>query len=381
MKILFITNRLTFHQEILCQTLYKLHKDFKIILYERIPENKTEKYPLLDIYKDIIIEAYDLNDAEILLSQISAADIVIIGSAPLSLVKGRLNQGKLTFRYSERVYKKKCPWYEIPLRAIKYYFENQRHKSLYLLCASAFTAGDYAKTGTFKNRAYKWGYFPETKEYDIDKLLAEKTNNSILWAGRLIDWKHPEIPVKIAKRLKNEGFDFTLNMIGTGDMDDEIKEIIHQEGLDDNVQLLGSMTPQEVRSYMEKSKIFLFTSDRKEGWGAVLNEAMNSGCAVVASSQIGSSPYLIDDGENGFIYEDGNLCDLYEKVKRLLLNTALCDEFGKNAYFTITETWNGKNAAERLIALSDRLLKNESDDIYENGPCSKANILKDNWYK
>ena len=49
---------------------------------------------------------------------------------------------------------------------------------------------------------------------------------------------------------------------------------------------------------MEKSEIFLFTSDKGEGWGAVLNESMNSACAVVASHAIGSVPFLLKDGEN-----------------------------------------------------------------------------------
>ena len=35
-----------------------------------------------------------------------------------------------------------------------------------MLCASAFTAADYAKTGAFVNKTYKWGYFPLMREYD-----------------------------------------------------------------------------------------------------------------------------------------------------------------------------------------------------------------------
>ncbi len=47
--------------------------------------------------------------------------------------------------------------------------------------------------------------------------------------------------------------------------------------------MLGAMSPDKVRAYMERADVFLFTSDFNEGWGAVLNESMNSGCAVVAS--------------------------------------------------------------------------------------------------
>ena len=384
MKIIFITNFFTPHQEEICSKLYT-ETENNFFLIETV-DTSNKKIPIgwQALKKPDYVIDYNsfLKNKKKYLKEINDSDVVIFGSAPVRLVKTRLKSGRLTFKYSERVYKKKCPWYELPFRAVKYYFQIERHKNLYLLCASAFTAGDYAKTGTFKNRTYRWGYFPYSKEYDIKNLMEEKTADSILWAGRLIDWKHPEIPVKIAKMLKSDGYDFHLNIIGTGDTDDDIRVLIQKENLSENVHLLGSMKPQKVREYMEKSKIFLSTSDRQEGWGAVLNEAMNSGCAIVASSAIGSAPYLIKDGENGFLYKDGDLNDLYKKVKHLLDNSDLRKVFGEKAYRTIANVWNGKVAAERLIALSKELSdKKNSADLYSDGPCSRAKILKDNWYK
>lgn len=382
MKMIFLTNFVTPHTKAITDTLYDIFGNnfcaIETLVYKEseIPIGWRPK-----TRSEYIVTQKDFSeDTEKYIQLINQADTVIIGSAPIKLVKKRLKIGKLTFRYSERVYKKKCPWYQLPLRTVKYYFQIERYKNFHLLCASAFASADYAKTGTFKNRTYKWGYFPQTWEYDIDKLLSEKTTNSILWAGRLIDWKHPEIPVQIAKRLKNDGYDFQLNIIGTGDMYDEIKALIQKENLCENVHLLGSMTPEEVREHMEKTKIYLFTSDRKEGWGAVLNESMNSGCAVVSSSSIGSAPYLIDDGENGFLYDDGNINDIYEKVTYLLDNPNICNIFGEKAYHKIVDIWNAKVAVERLISISKELLDKSDSDLYNDGPCSRAEIIKDDWY-
>lgn len=61
--------------------------------------------------------------------------------------------------------------------------------------------------------------------------------------------------------------------------------------LNDYVTFTGPVQSDKVRGFMERAGIFLFTSDRQEGWGAVLNESMNSGCAVVASHAIGSVPF------------------------------------------------------------------------------------------
>ena len=73
-----------------------------------------------------------------------------------------------------------------------------------------------------------------------------------------------------------------------GEMEEQLHNMIRDKSLEDCVEMPGAMKASEVRSYMEKADIYLFTSDFNEGWGAVLNESMNSGCAVVASHAIGS---------------------------------------------------------------------------------------------
>jgi len=112
----------------------------------------------------------------------------------------------------------------------------------------------------------------------------------------------------------------------------------------------------------------------------VLNEAMNSGCAVVASHAIGSVPFLMKDGENGLIYESGNVDMLYEKVKYLLDKPEEQIRLGTAAYHTIADLWNAEVAAERFVELSKHILAGEKHpDLYKDGPCSKAEIIKDNW--
>ena len=151
--------------------------------------------------------------------------------------------------------------------------------------------------------------------------------------------------------------------------------------LENEVHILGTMKPEQVRDYMEKSQIYLFTSDRNEGWGAVLNESMNSGCAVVASHAIGSVPFLLKNGENGLIYKDGDEEDLYKKVKSLLDDSDLCSKYVKEAYSTLTDTWSAAAAAKRVVELSESLLNNKTSSLFKVGPCSKANIIKDDWFK
>ena len=229
--------------------------------------------------------------------------------------------------------------------------------------------------GSYLGRCYKWGYFPATKIYeDIEQILRKKQCSMILWTARLIDCKHPEVPVKVAAQLKKEGYDFQLDMIGTGPMEQEIRQMIQEEKLQDRVRLLGTMSPEQVREQMEQHQIFLFTSDQNEGWGAVLNEAMNSGCAVVANRQIGSAPFLLQDFDNGLIYNKGNEKELYRLVKYLLDYPQETAQMGRNAYKTITDMWSAESAALRLLTLCKNLLQGKKKTPYAQGPCSKAYI-------
>ena len=251
-------------------------------------------------------------------------------------------------------------------------------KNIYMLCSGAYTAGDFASLGMYKNRTYRWGYFPEVKEHNTDELFSKKKTDSIMWCGRFIDWKHPDDAVLLARKLKEKGYVFQLNVVGTGAMEAELKQLVNDYGLSDCVRFLGSMPPEQVRTHMEQSGIFLFTSDRQEGWGAVLNESMNSGCAVVASDAIGSVPFLISDKKNGSIYSSGDIDMLFENVRYFLDNPLEQKKSGRAAYETTTALWNASSAADRILKLSERLLSGEEyPTLFESGPCSKAKILKD----
>lgn len=386
MKVVFVSNYLNHHQLPFSMAMTQNPEiEYTFIATKPIGEERLQMgYHDTNCEYDFIVHFYENPDSyNKTLELCNNADVVIIGSAPDYLVKKRIRSRKLLFRYSERQLKKGLEFWKYPYRYFKWHKRNPNHANIYMLCASAYASLDYAKFGLFRERCYKWGYFPEVKKYkNINEVIQNKKKNSLLWAGRFIDCKHPECVVEIARRLKQDGYNFTLNIIGTGYMEEELKKLISDYGLETSVFMLGSMSPEKVRENMENSEIFLFTSDRQEGWGAVLNESMNSGCAVVASSAIGSVPFLLKDGENGFIYQDGNIDDLYNKVKCLLDNPQKAAQFGEQAYKTLCDEWNAENAAERFICLVKEILSgNKNPDLFKEGICSKAQILKDNWYK
>ncbi len=374
LKIVFVSNYLNHHQIPSCNEYIKYASEFTFVTTESEANEGFQK----NTDAEYVLHYDRENDREKVISKILEADVAIMGVCPTELISLRMSTKKLTFLYSERFFKRAIWRRFIPITRKKINEKIGRYKNenMYVLASSAYLPYDLSFFKFPISKIFKWGYFPQAVEYaNIEELVDNKKKNSIVWVGRFIDWKHPEYAVELANKLKNNNIDFKLTMIGDGERFEVIKNMVNQNNLQNNVHLVGSQSPEKVREYMEKSEIFMFTSDKNEGWGAVLNEAMNSACAVVASNRIGSVPFLINDGVNGLVFESGNVDELYLKVKELLENQKKRWLFGVNAYKSIYEQWNAKNAIQRLFKLIDAL-QNDNDTPFSDGVCSKVKIIK-----
>lgn len=394
MKVAFVSNYLSHHQIPFSDAISAIQGVEYAFIAVCAMDNERRTMGWRDIKKPYEIRTYTDDESKNRAKEIiNDADVVILGSAPDSYIIPRLKAGKLTFKYAERFYKQGFEYKNLLHAVAGAWLHHGRFQKypLYMLCASAYTAGDAALFHNYIGRTYKWGYFPEAKKYDVADLMSRKLSVtsgwkhpkvSILWAGRLIGWKHPDVSIELAASLKEKGYSFIMSIIGNGEMERQLHAMIEEKGLSDCVEMLGAMPPEKVREHMEQADIFLFTSDFNEGWGAVLNESMNSGCAVVASHAIGSVPFLIRNGENGLIYENGNQAHFERQVEFLLSNPEIRSKIAVNAYKSITEEWNASIAAKRFVVLAESLTtKANTEKLFASGPCSTAELIDNNWFK
>ena len=376
MKVVFFTNFINHHQVHVADELYKeLGDNYTFVATENIPQIfKNSGYPDYS-ERPYLLKAYlDENKAE---AQRLAdeADVVIIGAAPDLYIKKRLAHNKLTFRYSERWFKKNYNRLLFPPFWLYYFHRHTKYRNsnLYMLCASAYTSSDASKIFAYPGKCFKWGYFTSVEKFDFDKLYPQNQDDivHIMWCARFLVWKHPELPIKLAKRLKDSGYSFVIDMFGSGEELERTKRLAKELNVEDVVAFRGNVPNSQILEEMRKHDIFLFTSDRNEGWGAVLNEAMSNGCAAVASNEIGSVPFLVKHRENGLIFQSKNEDSLFENVKYLIDNPQDRYRLSRNAYETMLNVWSPANAAKRLLQLMNGLLKGQTVE-FADGPCSKA---------
>jgi glycosyltransferase involved in cell wall biosynthesis len=379
MKLTLVSNYINHHQIPVSNELYnKLGDDYCFIQTQPMEEERVKMGWDCDVNKIPYLKLF-YEEPDKCRKLIMDSDIVIFGGVEdESYIKPRLDAGKIVIRYSERLYKE-GQWKSISPRGRKKKYEDHTQyadKDVYLLCSGAYVASDFNIVHAYPNKKYTWGYFPKTINYDIDELLAKKQHDKtrLLWAGRFINWKHPEYAIKVAKYLKDKGATFHLDMVGSGELDSELKKLTTDYKLEENVTFQGSMPPEKVRGFMEEANIFMFTSNYLEGWGAVLNESMNSACAVVAGHGIGAVPYLLRHGENGLVYRNEDFNEFKNQVLTLATNRDLQIKLGTNAYNTIAYEWSNKEAADRLYSFCSNLMEKKIS-TYPSGPLSPAPLI------
>lgn len=402
MKVTFVSNYINHHQIPFCEAMFeRLGTDFVFIQTEPMEAERVrmgwavdaKAIPYVKLFYESaqecrnLIESCDLLVAGWLENSGSAAADGLPGA--FEVVMQRLGSGKPAIRISERIYRE-GQWKAVSPRGLMAkYREHIRFRKfpVWLLCAGAYVASDFALIGAYPGKKLKFGYFPKLCYYPasgenallkLQETDCEETVE-ILWAGRLMQLKHPEFAVRLAEDLRDRGFHFHISIIGNGEMEEFLGENIQKKNLENYITIQGFLPPEQVRKAMEKSHIYLFTSNYLEGWGAVVNEAMNSGCAVVGSEQAGSVPYLIENGVNGMTYPDNDYEKFRDAVLYLMENPEARSRIGQRAYETVRDAWNAETAAQRCIEFGEHLMRapvSKQLGLPEDGPFSKAPVIR-----
>jgi len=380
MRVTFVSNYINHHQIPISTVLYeKWGGGYHFIQTEPMEEERvrqgwnpnTEELPYLLQYD---------KQPELCRQLIMDSDVVIFGGTEEeAYIEKRLEQKKIVIRYSERLYRE-GQWKAISPRGLrKKYHDHTRHQNnpVYLLCSGGYVAHDFEIVKAYRGKRFRWGYFTCFEESTREERMSWKSGDEIriAWAGRFISCKQAKDALKAVKILKEKGLLFRLSMIGGGELEQELRLYVEQNNLESYVDFKGFCKPEEVREYMKQAHIFLFTSDYGEGWGAVVNEAMNSGCAMVVSHAVGAAPFLIEHMENGLIYRSRDVLELANRIEYLLQNPEERVRMGEAAYETIATEWNPKSAGEALITMCEEVVEGKVH-FRKSGPLSEAPMIK-----
>lgn len=154
------------------------------------------------------------------------------------------------------------------------------------------------------------------------KFSKENKENIFFTLTRLVKRKNIGNILKALNKLKNDGIQFKYYIGGSGQEYDNLKALIGNLGLNNEVILLGHIGEEEKNKYFQKANYFLLPSifDEKdgsmEGYGIVFIEANAYGIPVL-SGNTGGMPEAVIDKTTG-IHCNGTVEDIYKKLKILM---------------------------------------------------------------
>lgn len=145
--------------------------------------------------------------------------------------------------------------------------------------------------------------------------MQPRTENLIVFLGRVVDEKQIDKLIKAFAKL-DTALDAKLEIVGGGELEAKLKALAVSLGVTDRVTFTGYVDEAYLRGALTRATVFAMPSIA-ELQSISTMEAMASGLPIVAANAM-ALPHLVHDGENGFLFEPGNVDELAEKLTRVL---------------------------------------------------------------
>ena len=195
----------------------------------------------------------------------------------------------------------------------------------------------YAISNSVKQSLEKYG-FKSTVVYNgivFDEFKKKSSKNEhlrILQVGRLIhNKKGQDLMIEACNKLKERQIkNYTFDIIGDGPSLDFLKEKIHDYGLRDNINLLGSKEQTYIKNHLCDYDLFVQPS-RVEGFGLTVVEAIAAKVPTLVSDQEGPME-ITDNGKYAYTFKTGEVYDLVRVLENIIcgklnLNTDAAYEY------------------------------------------------------
>lgn len=181
---------------------------------------------------------------------------------------------------------------------------------------------------------------PEGKEFERPTLL---------FLGRLKEYKRVDLVIDSLARLAASGHDVELLVGGSGDRLASLRSHAAGRGVSDRVRFLGFVSEEKKVALLRGAWIHVLTSP-KEGWGIANLEAAACGTPTVASDSPGLRESVIDR-ETGLLVPHGDVAALSDALASLIDDAGRRGEMGRNArVFSERFSWDASaDAFEALL--------------------------------
>lgn len=174
-----------------------------------------------------------------------------------------------------------------------------------------------------------------------------------LYVGSITERKNVLVLVKALEKVKRGKIKIIFQAV-SGEYYSQVKHYVQENKLDHRVEFLGPKKNLEIVDYLRRA-LFLVLPSKKEMAPMVISEAMAAGKTVVATA-VDGVPYMIRDGETGFLVKSEDVEDLAAKMQLLFNNRSLAQSMGEKAREEALMRWHPDVVAGKTLEVYRKIL-------------------------
>jgi colanic acid/amylovoran biosynthesis glycosyltransferase len=188
------------------------------------------------------------------------------------------------------------------------------------LCVSEYVRGHALRAGFPREKTHVHLHGLDCKAFTPSLPVAEKNPSLVLYVGRLVPYKGCDYLIRAMQLVQRDRPGSRLVIVGDGSSRRDLEDLARSTAID--CTFLGELKPAEVRSWLEKARVFCAASvttpdGQSEAFGVVFLEAQAMGVPVV-SFRHGGIPETMREGVTGLLAEERDVKGLAERVLRYL---------------------------------------------------------------
>lgn len=226
----------------------------------------------------------------------------------------------------------------------------------------------------------------DQKRLSRNKLGIADDAMCVLFVGRLVDQKRPDVLIKIfdklTKTLHGEA-NVHLIIAGDGELQSKLKQYIAKNHLKSKVSMLGRVAREDMSSVMAAGDV-IFLPSKMEGLAIALVEAMSMGLVPVVTN-VGGHREIVS-AENGCLLDRDDYDGMLNCLRKLALNPQMRQEMSQNAKMVVnrdfsyhsmkTHVLKHLNEATQRIQTGSQLMHSEKQRTEEELPKALDSIRK-----
>jgi glycosyltransferase involved in cell wall biosynthesis len=222
--------------------------------------------------------------------------------------------------------------------------------------------------GCSKDKVVDFPYVIDRKRLLADKsvetprkvLRDVQSRRSVLYfSGRMIERKGLKNLLDVLSQIERDSeiisTDWVLWVAGDGPLFNQYCAQAKSLGIGQRVRFLG-FVQMDLHSWLLRNASIIIVPSLSDSWGIVVDEGMQAGKAVIASTGVGSAVDRIESGINGLLFAPGNTAQLKEYLIQLMTSSGFQISLGQNAMNSTNKFSPERNVVNLTNALAQNLV-------------------------